>query len=176
MLTNQRHATNYGKRAGDAYPVYVSQPDRRKVWCRWEVTIISPESAPMECERFKKLLKTWYIQVQSEALAPARMVDFMENHVAECPICLMDPEAKKDIAKIITLVLPQEKLRQTVRPTPVSEDMDDLGYDGDDSLHGSDDERQDDDEDSEDSDAEDHDEDMDEDFDDDLGPEEDEDK
>jgi len=79
----------------------------------------------MECERFKKLLKSWYIQVQNESLAPARMVDFMENHVADCPVCLMDPEAKKDIAKIITLVLPQEKLRQAVRSSP-SADQEDL--------------------------------------------------
>lgn len=79
----------------------------------------------MECERFKKLLKSWYIQVQNESLAPARMVDFMENHVTDCPVCLMDPEAKKDVAKIITLVLPQDKLRQTVRSTP-SGDSDEL--------------------------------------------------
>ena len=69
----------------------------------------------MECERFKRLLKTWYIQVQSESLAPARMVDFMESHVMDCPVCLMDPDAKKDIAKIIKLVLPQEKLRQPAK-------------------------------------------------------------
>lgn len=85
----------------------------------------------MECERFKKLLKSWYIQVQNESLAPARMVDFMENHVSDCPVCLMDPEAKKDIAKIITLVLPQDKLRQTVR-TPASGDHDDLADETDD--------------------------------------------
>jgi hypothetical protein len=85
----------------------------------------------MECERFKKLLKSWYIQVQNESLAPARMVDFMENHVAECSVCIMDPEAKKDIAKIITLVLPQDKLKQTVR-TPHSADQDDLADDLDD--------------------------------------------
>ena len=79
----------------------------------------------MECERFKKLLKSWYIQVQNESLAPARMVDFMENHVTDCPVCLMDPDAKKDIAKIITLILPQDKLRQTVRSGPGA-DQDDL--------------------------------------------------
>lgn len=75
----------------------------------------------MECERFKRLLKTWYVQVQSEALAPARMVDFMETHVMDCPVCLMDPDAKKDIAKIIKLVLPQEKLRQPAKHEPHEE-------------------------------------------------------
>jgi hypothetical protein len=87
----------------------------------------------MECERFKKLLKSWYIQVQNELLAPARMVDFMETHVADCPVCLMDPEAKKDITKIITLVLPQDKLKQTIRNASTGEhdetvdDIDDAG-------------------------------------------------
>ena len=65
----------------------------------------------MECERFKKLLKTWYIQVQNEALAPARMVSFMEKHLDECQACMFDPEARKDVKKIITLVLPQDKLK-----------------------------------------------------------------
>lgn len=92
----------------------------------------------MECERFKRLLKTWYIQVQNESLAPARMVDFMENHVTDCSVCLMDPEAKKDIAKIITLILPQEKLRQTVRSAQ-SADHDDLADDADDSSESTDD-------------------------------------
>ena len=87
----------------------------------------------MECERFKKLLKTWYIQVQNESLAPARMVDFMENHVADCPVCLMDPDAKKDIAKIITLILPQDKLKQTVRSNQTAE-QDDLVDDSDEST------------------------------------------
>lgn len=93
----------------------------------------------MECERFKKLLKSWYIQVQNESLAPARMVDFMENHVADCPVCLMDPEAKKDITKIITLVLPQDKLRQTIRAAQ-SGDADELADEIDESSGSADEE------------------------------------
>jgi len=96
----------------------------------------------MECERFKKLLKSWYIQVQSEALAPARMVDFMENHVSDCPVCLMDPEAKRDIAKIITLVLPQDKLRQTVRPSQ-NDDPDDFSDEPEETAENSDEETED---------------------------------
>lgn len=65
----------------------------------------------MECERFKRLFKNWYLQVQDEALAPARMVELMENHVAECPVCMMDPDVRQDMKKIITLVLPQDKLK-----------------------------------------------------------------
>ncbi len=77
----------------------------------------------MECERFKHLLKLWYTQVQEETLAPARMVDLMENHISECSICRMDPNSKKNIEKIITLVLPKDKLsppsrsNRTVKPT-----------------------------------------------------------
>ena len=95
----------------------------------------------MECERFKKLLKSWYIQVQNESLAPARMVDFMENHVADCPLCLMDPDAKKDIAKIITLILPQDKLRQTVR-SGQGADQDDLIDEADDTSETVEDEEE----------------------------------
>lgn len=80
----------------------------------------------MECERFKKLLKSWYAQVQNEALAPARMVDFMENHISDCPTCMMDPEARKDITKIITLVLPQDKLKPPSRSDRASDEDDDF--------------------------------------------------
>jgi len=107
----------------------------------------------MECERFKRLLKSWYIQIQNESLAPARMVDFMENHVTDCPVCLMDPEAKKDIAKIITLILPQDKLRQTAKSTH-SADQDDLSDDADDSGENTDEDVVEDDDTIEDDEAE----------------------
>lgn len=107
----------------------------------------------MECERFKRLLKTWYIQIQNESLAPARMVDFMENHVTDCPVCLMDPEAKKDIAKIITLILPQDKLRQTAKAAQ-SADQDDLADDAEDTGESTDDDVVEDDEATDDDDDE----------------------
>ncbi|NOX24736.1 MAG: hypothetical protein GXP59_01200 [Deltaproteobacteria bacterium] len=103
----------------------------------------------MECERFKHLLKLWYTQVQEETLAPARMVDLMENHIAECSTCLMDPNSKKNIEKIITLVLPKDKLsppsrsNRTVKPTidgsgpgPGGMAVNDAGKTGDISSHG----------------------------------------
>jgi hypothetical protein len=102
----------------------------------------------MECERFKRLLKTWYIQVQNESLAPARMVDFMENHVSDCSVCLMDPTAKKDIAKIITLILPQDKLRQATK-SPDTADQDDFSDDTDDTTESADEDVVDDDDDIE---------------------------
>jgi nucleosome binding factor SPN SPT16 subunit len=65
----------------------------------------------MECERFKRLLKNWYIQVQDESLAPARMVTFMKQHIAECPICLMDPSVRPEVEKIAQIILPPSKVR-----------------------------------------------------------------
>jgi hypothetical protein len=65
----------------------------------------------MECERLKKLLKTWYIQVQNEALAPARMVTFMKQHLAECRVCLLDPGVRQEVERITEIVLPPSKVR-----------------------------------------------------------------
>lgn len=66
----------------------------------------------MECQRFQKLIKNWYLQVQAEAMAPARMVAFMERHLEECGVCLGDPGVRGEVKKIIELVLPAAKLRK----------------------------------------------------------------
>lgn len=60
----------------------------------------------MECERLIKLIKNWYGQVQGEAMAPARMVDFMHNHVESCPVCMADPVVDAEIKKIVEIILP----------------------------------------------------------------------
>ena len=86
----------------------------------------------MECQRFVNLLKQWYVQVQAEEMAPARMVAFMEKHVTECEVCMMDPEARRDMDKIIKLVLPQDKLKVPARTkkTGMDEDLEeDAGED-----------------------------------------------
>ena len=67
----------------------------------------------MECDRLKRLIKNWYVQVQDETMAPARMVAFMRQHVADCAICLRDPFVRPEIEKITNIVLPPEKLRVT---------------------------------------------------------------
>lgn len=116
----------------------------------------------MECERFKKLLKGWYLQVQDEALAPARMVHFMEAHLAECPVCMLDPEARKDVQKIITLVLPQDKLKVASRSSRKSERGDEVDEDEtDDEVEDEDEVLDDDDDDSDDDDDDDTDDDDD---------------
>jgi len=64
----------------------------------------------MECERLIKLVKTWYLQVKDEALAPARMVAFMQKHVAECPVCLVDDGVQQEVDRITRIVLPPSKV------------------------------------------------------------------
>lgn len=66
----------------------------------------------MECERLQRLVKSWYVQVQEESMAPARMVSFMEKHIAECAFCLADPLVRQDIDKITAIILPPTKLRK----------------------------------------------------------------
>jgi len=111
----------------------------------------------MECDRFKRLLKSWYVQVQDEALAPARMVELMENHISECSTCLMDPASRKDMEKIIALVLPKDKLAppsRSNRAAGTDVDDSDSGHDDivDDSDSGHDDIVDDDDDSDDDSD------------------------
>ena len=66
----------------------------------------------MECERLQRLVKSWYAQVQEESMAPARMVSFMEKHIAECAFCLADPLVRQDIEKITAIILPPSKIRK----------------------------------------------------------------
>ena len=75
----------------------------------------------MECERLQRLVKSWYAQVQEESMAPARMVSFMEKHIAECAFCLADPLVRQDIVKITAIILPPTKIRK-----PSAEEGDEL--------------------------------------------------
>jgi len=54
-------------------------------------------------------------------MAPARMVSFMEKHIAECAFCLADPLVRQDIDKINAIILPPTKVRK-----PTAEEEDDL--------------------------------------------------
>jgi hypothetical protein len=83
----------------------------------------------MECERLIKLIKNWYLQVQDEAMAPARMVDFMRTHLADCPVCRIDPGVDGEIKKIIEIVLPAAKIPKAVRKDDVESDDDFEGLD-----------------------------------------------
>lgn len=63
----------------------------------------------MECQRLQKLIKNWYLQVQNEAMAPGRMVAFMENHLLECDVCRTDPVVREEVNRIKIIVVPEVK-------------------------------------------------------------------
>ncbi len=69
----------------------------------------------MQCERLIKLAKTWYLHVRDETMAPARMVSFIKQHVAECEECLADPDIQAEIEKITEIILPESKIPKAVR-------------------------------------------------------------
>ncbi len=48
-------------------------------------------------------------------MAPARMIQFIKDHVATCDICLADPEIQDEIEKITELILPESKIPKAVR-------------------------------------------------------------
>ena len=64
----------------------------------------------MECKRLNRMIRDWYVQVQDETLAPARMVEFMETHVETCDTCFVDPDIHGEIEKITAIVLPPSKV------------------------------------------------------------------
>ena len=69
----------------------------------------------MQCERLIKLAKQWYLHVREETMAPARMVQFIKQHVESCPICQEDPDIHDEIEKITEIVLPESKIPKAVR-------------------------------------------------------------
>jgi len=69
----------------------------------------------MQCERLIKQIKGWYIHVSNETMAPARMVSFIEEHAAECDICMEDPALQDEIEKITEMILPESKIPKAVR-------------------------------------------------------------
>lgn len=64
----------------------------------------------MKCDRLISLVKNWYLKVQEEAMAPARMVAFMEKHISQCEECLADPDVKQEAQRIREIVLPPSKV------------------------------------------------------------------
>ncbi|THB77010.1 MAG: hypothetical protein D6B25_08180 [Desulfobulbaceae bacterium] len=69
----------------------------------------------MQCERLINLAKSWYISVKEETMAPARMVQFIKQHVAGCPVCQEDPDIQEEIEKITEIILPESKIPKAVR-------------------------------------------------------------
>ncbi|MEE4165621.1 MAG: hypothetical protein V2I35_06455 [Desulfocapsaceae bacterium] len=76
----------------------------------------------MQCERLIGLAKSWYTSVRNETMAPARMVQFIKQHVAGCPVCKEDPDIKDEIVKITEVILPDSKIPKAVRMKKEQED------------------------------------------------------
>ena len=76
----------------------------------------------MQCERLIKLVKSWYISVREETMAPARMISFIEKHVATCDICQEDPDIRDEIAKISEIILPEAKMIKALHPADEFDD------------------------------------------------------
>ncbi|MEW6220030.1 MAG: hypothetical protein AB1634_10920 [Thermodesulfobacteriota bacterium] len=77
----------------------------------------------MDCNRLKSLVKSWYLQVQDEALAPARMVEFIEKHIRSCQVCLRDPDVRLEVDRITEIVLPPSKVTKVVKKADELEEV-----------------------------------------------------
>lgn len=60
----------------------------------------------MQCERLKKLVRNWGKQIVEDALAPARMIEFVERHIRDCSVCQADSAVSRDPSKIRKMVTP----------------------------------------------------------------------
>lgn len=89
----------------------------------------------MQCERLVKLIKSWYLSVRDETMAPARMVTFMQQHTESCEVCLHDPDVLDEIGKITELILPESKIPKAIRQ---QDELDEEaeGFEDDEFLNG----------------------------------------
>ncbi len=56
-------------------------------------------------------------------MAPARMMQFIDQHIKECDLCREDPDLQQEIEKIREFILPESKIPKAYRahaeaPTP----------------------------------------------------------
>jgi hypothetical protein len=103
----------------------------------------------MKCERLINLAKNWYLHVKDETMAPARMIQFIKNHVATCETCLADPSLNEEIEKITELILPESKIPKAVRLQQEKDDLEAAEDEEDDEIIDDDDEDTDDDDEDE---------------------------
>jgi len=69
----------------------------------------------MECEQLIRLIKDWYLRVKQETMAPARMMQFVDQHVKGCPTCQSDLLLPDEVEKIREFVLPESKIPKPAR-------------------------------------------------------------
>ena len=71
----------------------------------------------MECEQLIRLIKDWYLRVKQETMAPARMMQFVDQHVKGCSACQSDLLLPDEVEKIREFVLPESKIPKATRPS-----------------------------------------------------------
>ncbi len=97
----------------------------------------------MECTNLIRLIKDWYIRVKQETMAPARMMQFVDQHVKNCKVCQADLLLPDEIEKIREFILPDSKIPKASRsaddttpdisPTEIDEEEEEYMDDDDDS-------------------------------------------
>ena len=117
----------------------------------------------MKCERLISLIKNWYVKVQEEAMAPARMVAFMEKHISQCEECLADPDVRQEAEKIREIVLPPSKVPKpkVIRATGDADEEEEEYEDDEDESSDNEDEDEDYDSDDDDEDEDEDEDDLD---------------
>ncbi|PIE56017.1 MAG: hypothetical protein CSA34_06290 [Desulfobulbus propionicus] len=69
----------------------------------------------MECNRLVRLMKDWYLRVKQETMAPVRMMEFVERHIADCAVCQIDPDLSAEVDKIRKFIVPESKIPKAIR-------------------------------------------------------------
>ncbi|MCI5149790.1 MAG: hypothetical protein D3916_10460, partial [Candidatus Electrothrix sp. MAN1_4] len=69
----------------------------------------------MQCNQLIRLAQDWYTHVKQETMAPARMMQFIDQHIKECRTCQGDHDLPHEVEKIREHVLPESKLPRAFR-------------------------------------------------------------
>ncbi len=64
----------------------------------------------MQCLRLRSLARDWFQKVREDALAPARMMEFIHRHIRNCEICQKDPDLPQEVEKIREFIRAPETL------------------------------------------------------------------
>ena len=75
----------------------------------------------MQCNQLIRLVKEWYVHVKEETMAPARMMQFVDQHVRDCVVCQEDPGVYAEVEKIRGFVLPESKIPKALREQDAEE-------------------------------------------------------
>lgn len=59
----------------------------------------------MQCERLRRLCRSWGDQIVEDALAPARMLEFVERHMRSCEVCLTDESVSTESSRLRKLLV-----------------------------------------------------------------------